>query len=463
MRIELQGALQRPWYLAELLEATAERCFPSSLRIFGMTTDSNEVKQGDVFLAIKGAHTDGNTYIPQAIQKGAVAVLSERRDLSLPEHIGYFCCECVEDALLKAAGKWREICGAFVVGVTGSAGKTTTKEAIAQVLGDAPHNAGNYNSTVGMPLSILSFPKSDFWVCELGINHVGEMERMSLALRPDLGVITNVGSAHIGNFGKFSVLVKEKFKLCTGMGEKGMLVLPASLKNIGFPMSPCSVFCVGEGKTADFSVENITMSTEGVRCDLRYDGGEITNLRWPIPGVVGSSVLSFAAAVGVLCGRTPDQIREGIQKAACAPSHMSVYTLGERLFFEDCYNASPEACLAALEGLRYLAGERPRVAVLGDMLELGEHGDFLHRALGKSVQQARIDYLFTYGDLAAKIACGAKEAGMESPRIFSFAVGEERLLTEKLCALAPRDAAVLYKGSRALKMECVAQEVRRLL
>ena len=463
MRIELQEVLQDPYDLAAFFGVEICSSGHASTRICGIATDTRELHPGDLFLAIKGEKSDGNDYIPQAIAAGAVGVLSEQRDLLCTENFWHFQCESVTDALLAAAGKWRQLCGACVIAVTGSAGKTTTKDAIAAVLGDAPHNAGNYNSTVGMPLSVLSFPKSEFWVCELGINHAGEMERMSKALRPDIGVITNVGSAHVGLFGDFSTVLAEKLKLCTGMKSKGKLILPYSLKNVAFSIPLCHIFYVGAEEKADFVTENIVMNACGTQCDLQHANGEITNLAWPIPGVIGSSVLGLAAAAGVLCGRSASQIREGLQKAAGASMHASVYTAGKMLFLEDCYNASPEACLAAIESLRYLAEERVRVAVLGDMLELGAYSRLLHRTLGASVQKGGVSYLFTYGALAAQIAAGAREAGMAAEHIFSFALGEERLLAKSLLKHVPSDAAVLFKASRALKMERIAKELRRLL
>ncbi len=463
MRIELPAALQDLRYLADLFGANTERIGEAPACVGGIATDTREVEKGDLFLAIRGERTDGNEHIPQALQRGAVAILTERRIQPLRENIWCFHCENVQNALLEAAGKWRQTCAACVIAVTGSAGKSTTKEAIAAVLGDVPHSAGNYNSTIGMPLSVLSFPKSEFWVCELGINHVGEMEKMSSALRPDIGVITNVGSAHIGLFGDFQTVLQEKFKLCTGMNQKAKLVLPLSLKNAGFSAPLCHIFYVSEKENADFVTENIVMGVSGMRCDLRYANGEITNLEWPIPGIVGSSVLGLAAAVGLLCGRSPAQIRAGLQKAAHAPMHASVYAVEKMLFFEDCYNASPEACLAALESLRYLSAGRARVAVLGDMLELGDYSRLLHRTLGASVYKSGVSHLFTYGALAAQAAAGAKEAGMPAERIFSFALGEEELLAKSVLSHVPLDAAVLFKGSRALKMERVAGELRRLL
>ena len=460
MRIDLQEPLCDPYYLAELFGVVPKACGTPIPRILGIATDSKEVRQGDLFLALQGEKADGSAYIPSALAAGAVAILTSVPCDAFCESVWLFSCECAEKALLSAAKAWRERCAATVIAVTGSAGKTTTKEAIACVLGDAPHNEGNYNSTIGMPLSVLSFPKSKFWVCELGINHVGEMEKMSAALCPDIGVITNIGSAHVGNFGDLQTLQAEKLRLLVGMRETGSLVMPLALKNIDLSASPCRIFYVGEGKEADLALENIVMDTRGMRCDLRYANGEITNLVWPIPGSVGCGVLGLASAVGVLCGKGAEEIARGLEKAAHLPMHTRVCTKGEMLFLEDHYNSSPEACLGALEALRYLSGNSERVAVLGDMLELGKHSDALHNMLGRAVCAQGIDYLFTYGKQAEQIARGAREVGMSASRIFSFSVGEERLLAQTLLSCVAANAAVLFKASRAMRMERVVEEVR---
>ena len=236
--------------------------------------------------------------------------------------------------------------------------------------------------------------------------------------------------------------------------------MPLALKNIDLSTSPCRIFYVGEGKEADLALENIVMDTRGMRCDLRYANGEITNLVWPIPGSVGCGVLGLASAVGVLCGQGAEEIARGLEKAAHLPMHTRVCTKGEMLFLEDHYNSSPEACLGALEALRYLSGNSERVAVLGDMLELGEHSDALHNMLGREVCAQGIDYLFTYGKQAEQIARGAREVGMSASRIFSFSVGEEHLLAQTLLSCVAANAAVLFKASRAMRMERVVEEVR---
>lgn len=462
MRIELQQPCRTPYALGALLDATPQRVGAPCEEICGIATDSREVQKGDLFIARAGESFDGYDFIPKALQAGAVGVLCEKKS-SLPQgDFWLFCCESVQNALLKAAHTWRERCGARVIAVTGSAGKTTTKEAIAAVLGDVPHNAGNYNSVTGMPLSVLSFPPADFWVCELGINHTGEMAPMSHALCPDLCVITNVGSAHIGHFGDLFALLREKASVACGMRKGGDVLLPFLLKNTAFPAPLCHILGVGTEEKADFVLENITMGQDGVRCDLRTPNTRITNLTWPIPGSIGRSLIGLAGACGILCGRSEEQIRAGLQAAGEKTPRLQRFLAGDRLLIEDAYNASPEACVAALETVGYLGGERPRVAILGDMLELGAYSGFLHRAIGAAVQRAGFSMLVTYGALAAQIAAGAKEAGMSTGAIYSFAVGEEGLVVDCILSRAPRDAVLLCKGSHAMRMDRIAEGIRRL-
>ncbi len=461
MRIELQAACRAPQVLEALFGVSVQKIGTPPEKIGGIATDSREVQAGDLFLARVGECTDGHNFIADALRAGACGVLCERTEALPQGDYWLFACADVQAALFHAANSWRVRCRARVIAVTGSAGKTTTKEAIAAVLGGVPHNAGNYNSAVGMPLSVLSFPRADFWVCELGINHVGEMEQMSRALSPDLCVITNVGSAHIGNFGDLYTLLREKAKVVCGMTAGGAALLPFSLKNIEFPVPLCHIFGVGAEKNADFAMENIAMGTDGARCDLRRENAVITNLVWPIPGNIGFSVIGLAGACGLLCGRSGDEIRAGLKRAGENTPRLRRFAVGERLLIEDAYNASPEACTAALETVRHLGGGRPVVAIFGDMLELGAYSGFLHRALGAAVRKVGCEMLVTYGALAAQIAVGALEAGMRADRIFSFAAGEEDLVAECVLARAPRNAVMLCKGSRAMHMERVAARIRR--
>lgn len=461
MRIELPLELRDPKVLASLFECVLQKKGEPESAISGACTDTRELFAGDLFLALRTERGDGHVYVSEALEKGAVGILCHDMIPPVQGNYWHFSCKDTSKALLAAAKNKRSATSARVIAVTGSAGKTTAKEAISAVLGDVPCNKGNFNSSVGMPLSLLGFPPSSHWICEIGINHVGEMEEMARALCPDLAAITNVGSAHIGHFGDFSTLLSQKMLIATGMREEGILLLPKEVKELLAQKLACRTFSFGEG--ADFSTENISMGRSGVCCDFRAGKRVITNLRWPIAGVIGQTVITIAAAVGVLCGRDDEQIRAGLLRAgACAP-RMQVLQVGTRLLLEDCYNASPEAVAAAFESLRYLASGRPMVAVLGDMLELGAKSRALHAMLGTVLAKSGFYALFTVGCAAFEIARAAQLAGMPAARIHSFEAGECDATAEAVLRLAPSNAAILIKGSHAMHLERVCEKIRRKL
>ncbi|MBE6629374.1 MAG: UDP-N-acetylmuramoyl-tripeptide--D-alanyl-D-alanine ligase [Ruminococcaceae bacterium] len=461
MRIELPFELRDPTALASLFECTLQKAGDAPIEIGGISTDTRELLAGDLFLALRGERTDGHAYICDALSKGAGGVLCHEKIPPISGNYWVLACKDTSTALLAAAKRKRAVAGARVIAVTGSAGKTTAKEAIATILGGVPCNKGNFNSTVGMPLSLLEFPTAKYWVCELGINHVGEMNEMASALSPDVAVITNVGNAHIGNFGDFPTLLSQKMMIAEGMREDGILLLPKEIK-ASLPQKPrCRMLSFGEG--ADLSTENIAMDRSGVCCDFRVGKRVITNLRWPIAGVIGQTVITIAAAVGVLCGRDDEQIRAGLlQAGACAP-RMRVFHVGTRLLLEDCYNASPEAVMAAFESLRYLAAGRPTVAVLGDMLELGTQSRAMHAMLGEVLAKSGFYALFTVGCAAFEIARAARRAGMAAARIYSFEAGECDATADAVLRHTPANAAILIKGSHAMHLERVCEKIRRTL
>ncbi len=456
MRIELAEPLRSTTVLCVALGAEMLGAPPDRIR--GLTTDSREVRAGDLFVALQGRKESGARYVSQALDAGACGVLIDTAESAgeLP-----FCLRVAdtEQALLDAAAWYRRRCDALVVAVTGSAGKTTVKEAIAAVLGDIPHSVGNYNSTVGLPLSVLSLPMAKIWVLELGINHKGEMRKMAASIAPDIGVLTNVGTAHIGNFSTFSELLNEKTALAAHLRPGGFFLMPEEIPGAFARLPRRQVLAVGAH--GDIRAENIVSDACGVRCDLRYRDRVITNLTWPIPGRVGLSVICLAGGVALLLGRGPEQIRAALLRAGEVTPRMRQYRLGERLLLDDTYNASPESVVAALEVLTALSQGRPRVAVLGDMRELGEHSPALHDAVGAYVHSVGCERLFTYGEEAAYIASGAIRKGYAKDRARHFASGTQAALIKALLQEAPENAVILCKGSRACAMERIIESLRR--
>lgn len=462
MRIELVGALKEPLVLSEAMGARLSFFGGAAVReIGGISTDTRELRAGDLFVAIGGQHYGADAFLGEALSLGAAVLLTDGKAL-LPSgrFLHFLSEEGGVEALLRAANYKRKKASGRVIAITGSAGKTTLKEAAAALLAGSERSGGNFNSTLGMPLSLLSFGEGPFWVLELGINHKGEMERMTRAAMPHIAVVTSIGSAHIGHFGDVGTLASEKLSIAKGLVKGGSLLVPASLPVSFLPTAnDFRIFRVGREETADFRAVHIKEETNGLCCDLKGMGREITNLIWPQAGEIGVCAVSFTAAIGVLCGMDDGEIREGILRAGALTPRWHTRSAGKRELIDDTYNASPEAMVASLTSLRYRAGKRGRVAVLGDMGELGVHSIALHRAVGTAVAREELSLLLTYGEKAREIAAGAIAGGMAGAHVLSFSVGEEEALCEAFSSLAPNDAVALFKASRSMKMERILERI----
>ena len=463
MRIALLNDLRQPGVLAAALGARLVSYGGVSGKIEGIATHSDEVEKGDLFVCLAGEKVHGLSYVGAALQHGARALLCSGEP---PTDIGacyvLYCDDPIE-ALLRAARVYRTEIGARVIAVTGSTGKTTVKEAISSVLGGVPHSQGNFNSVIGMPLSVLSMPRAPYWVLELGINRVGEMKRMAGAISPDVAVITNVGSAHIGRFGDLPTVMSEKMELARALPENGVLVLPSELPVSLLSVPVCHILRTGSLHGADICATRVESGEWGVRCDILSDYRNIKDLRWPVPGQIGLSVICLASAVGICENRSAREIRDGLDIAGMNALRMRRETVGEYLLLDDTYNASPEAMGAALEALQLLAKGRPTVAVLGDMHELGAYAPALHEAVGVFAARYGTSALLAYGQYADTIRRGALSGGMSPECIRVYDIGEGKRLAEELKMLLPRGAVVLFKASRMTAMDEVLAQVRRVL
>ena len=456
MRIALPNGLRDAQRLAYLLGASCA-CVRPSFSICGIATHSGEVQKGDLFVCLSGTRTNGAAYIGEAVENGAAAILAAQ-DALQEFRVPTFYCDDVVGALLRAAAAYRKEIAARVIAVTGSCGKTTVKEAIAAVLGNVPHSEGNFNSRIGMPLSVLSMPSASHWVLELGINACGEMREMAEALSPDVAVITNVGSAHIGAFGDFSTLLSEKLEIAHALGKEGVLILPEQLPAATLHAS-CRVVRVGDA-AGDAVTCKKRESEAGICCDLSFGDRCVTDLCWPIPLQIGASVIGLAGAVGILEGRSDEEIRQGLLVAGARTPRLRRESVGECIFLDDCYNASPEAMITSLEVLAKIGEGRPLVAVLGDMAELGAYAAALHDAVGAFAAKLPLFTLYTYGKEAMAIADGAARMGMSRDHIRRYHEHERAALIDALMEELPTDAAVLYKASHKMAMADILQAVK---
>ena len=463
MRIELPNEISAPNALTELLGADCVAYGTPPARITGIATHSLEVRRGDLFVCLEGTSHDGSAFVDAALSIGAGAILSRTPPCTERTDFWFLQAEDTRKALLRAAGGYRARVGARVIAVTGSTGKTTVKDAIAEMLGNVPHSKGNFNSITGMPLSVLSMPRAQAWVLELGINQTGEMRAMAQSLMPDIALITNVGSAHIGNFGDFSTILAEKMQIAHALSAKGTLILPSELPMPLLQLPNCRVVRVGVAHGADAVVENVQTSHLGTRCDLRYGDRYVKDLFWPIPGRIGVSVLGLVGSVGLQMGCTEEEIREGIKRASLHTPRLRQIRVGDLLFLDDTYNASPESVITSLEVLKAIACHRPAIAVLGDMCELGAYSASLHDAVGVFAARLGISALYTYGDEAVSIATGAMRVGMAHEAVHCYGAQKKEQIVRDLCQNVPHDAVILFKASRKTALDGILEAVRRSL
>ncbi len=431
--------------VARATEAVAARA-PGRL-ISGWSIDTRTIAPGDLFFALRGPQFDGHDYAASAMEKGAAGVVAER-NLGLP---GQLVVEDTLAAMQKLAAWARCRWGGRVVGVTGSAGKTTTKDVIANLLGvemAVGKTIGNLNNHFGLPLSILRLPdESRAAVLEMGMNHAGEIRALARIARPDVGVVTNVGYAHVEAFGSIEGVAFAKRELIEELAPDGVAVLNADDRLVAGFREVCRgrVVTYGLAESADVTAENVDFGTDGVRFDCRG-----VSFESPLVGRHGLSNVLAGIAVAEVFGIAAERLRDAVR--SLAPGKMR----GERLehngvvIWNDSYNSNPEAARAMLDVLRETPAKR-RIAVLGEMLELGQSTEPLHREIGRYVAVEGVDVLIGIRGAARFIVEEAVKAGLSDGAAFFF---EDPVAAgDFLCARLRAGDAVLFKGSRGVRVE----------
>lgn len=429
-------------------------------------TDSREAQFGSLFLAMKGERVDGHAYILDALGNGCGCVLCEYLPETLKRGGLSFSALVVPDtrrALALIAKAYGKHVGQKKVAITGSVGKTTTKEMVASVLTQqyrVHKTQGNFNSMIGMPMTLLEAPiDTQVSVLEMGMGAVGEIDTMSRLVCPDVALITNIGSAHLEALGSRENICSAKMEIVHGLTEDGTLILngdePLLWLMKGSSYHP--LFVGIKNREADIRAMNIRQNKAGTIFDMIDRGRVVTNMEIPVLGEHNVYNAMFAYAVGVSLGVSTEAIRRGLAQFSNTGMRQNIYRFHDVDVIEDCYNASPESMKAALKVLDSYAaqnGNLRRVALLGDMKELGENSQKMHREVGEAAAASRLDLLITFGDLADDIALGAVMKGMEREKVIVLpeASGKEKVALTLSEHLLPGDC-LLVKASRAMALE----------
>ena len=424
-----------------------------SVQVKGFTNDSRKLCPGNMYVAIQGSRVDGHDFIPQVMEQGAAAVLAEKKqDPSIPVVL----VKDTESALGSIASGYRATMHAKVLAITGSVGKTTTKEMLAAIM-EKSHNTGktpqNYNNRLGLPLSLLNMDQDcEVAVLEMGMNHFGEMSYLTHIARPDVVVINNIGTMHIENLGSRQGILQAKLEILEGLQPGGTIVF-----NGDEPMLtdlrgkyPFRMLYFGiTNKECDVIAEHIE-SFDGKTVFTVNGFGKSFTVSLPTEGMHNVYNALAAITAAMACESEPEDIVDALRDFTNAAMRLNTYEKKGFTIIDDCYNAGPESTAVALSILGGKKTEGQRIAVLGDMLELGHRAAAEHYRIGRIAAQ-KADLILAYGKASQRIVTGAVTGGI-LPRNAMFFDSHAELVKTLVNRAKPGDV-ILFKGSRSMRME----------
>ncbi|WP_026377399.1 UDP-N-acetylmuramoyl-tripeptide--D-alanyl-D-alanine ligase [Aestuariibacter salexigens] len=435
-------------WIAEQVNGTL---FGESTTLCGVSTDTRQITQGDLFIALVGPNFDGHKFVDVAAQQGASALLvSTKADSHLPQIL-------VEDtklALGQLGAAVKATLAPKTVGITGSSGKTTVKEMVASILGRRGNvlaTQGNFNNDIGVPLTLLRLtPEHEYAVIEMGANHLGEIAYTTSLVKPDVATIVNAAASHLEGFGSLLGVARAKSEIFKGLQASGTAVLNADSQFYKFwegKLRHANVLTFSLEGNADFHAQDVTLGLDGcANFDLLTSQGRVP-VSLPLPGMhnVGNALVSAALAMQV--GATLEDIRDGLQTMQQVGGRLNVKQLTNQIkLLDDSYNANVASVKAAIELLASFSGLR--VLVLGDMAELGEKSRDYHQQVGEFAKQKGIDMLLSVGVLSQFASHEFEQSGGHFE--------DKQTLVDSLCERVvgeQRDITILVKGSRSSKMD----------
>lgn len=430
------------------------------IEVTGVAIDSRKIEEGYLFIPIKGARVDGHDFIEQVVEKGALCTLSEKvlENANYP----YILVESCETAMKEIARHYRTALGIKVVGITGSVGKTSTKEMIASVLSQKYNvlkTAGNFNNEIGLPLTIFNIREEhEVAVLEMGINHFGEMHRLAKMAQPDVCVITNIGLCHLENLGDRDGILKAKTEMFDDMQPNAKIILNGDddkLITIKDVKGQTPKFFGLSTKNDAFATDIHSMSLKGIACTLHLGDDEIKTVI-PIPG----EHMVYNALAGALVGRefglTAEEIKAGIEALTPVSGRNNLILTDSLLIIDDCYNANPVSTKASLDVLAN--ADTRKVAILGDMFELGADENELHAECGRHAAEKGIDALICIGELSKNTANAVQNT---DTKVFYFREKQEFL--QNAADLLEKNDTVLVKASHGMNFPEIVEYLTKLV
>lgn len=431
------------------------------------SNDTRQIQQGDVYIGVKGENVDGNLFYETAFENGAKVCILD--NLEITERIKnkyndkvILLVENTTQAIQKIATYKRSLYDIPVIAITGSSGKTSTKDIVASVVSQKYNTLktqGNFNSQLGLPLTILRLKEHNALVVEMGMNHLKEIETLTKIAKPTIAIITNVGTSHIGNLCSRENILKAKLEILEGLSKDGTLIINNDndlLHNWYIQNKDYKVKTFGIDNTSDWNAINIQMNDQGSTFEAICKKDKFS-VKVPVGGKHFIYNSLCAITVGELLGISKEEITQGIQHFELTKRRMDVRKNSQNItIINDTYNANYDSVKAAIEYLAEIKANR-KIAVLGDMLELGEFSKQLHEKVGEEIVKNKIDILVTVGKEAENIAKKAEELGLNKQNIYKLETTTKAV--ELLKKIFKPEDVVLVKASNGMKFDKIIEGI----
>ena len=448
--------------LKEIVKITGAEIVGENLadkKVCDITTDSRKIVEGVLFIALKGENFNGEDFAEDALKKGAAAVLVSKSADTKNLTGAVLKVENTLTAYQQLAKNWRDKFKIPVVAITGSTGKTTTKDLTAAALselGAIQKTSANFNNEIGVPLTLLGITENHkAAVVEIGMRGLHQIENLAKYVQPTIGIVTNVNETHIELLGSIENIAKAKSELVQAIPEGGTVILNADDENVlamkNLAKSNVKIFTYAIENSADLQAENISINSFATEFDLKYQN-KIYHIEIPVIGRHNVLNAMAAIAAGLSLNLSIDEIQKGFSTLVTTKARFEVIRRDGLTLVNDAYNASPASMRAAIQTVAEIYDGR-KIAVLGDMLELGDISEKVHRDVGAEVAKNNFDILITIGELGKFIAAGAKDAGLKN--IFTTSTHEES--AKKILSLAQDGDTILFKASHGMHMEKIIE------
>lgn len=439
--------------LQEIVKATKGALLKEAdvKEIKAVSTDTRKIEEGTMFIALKGENFNGNNYVLDAFNKGAkIAIVDEVKcELNeLKEDVALIKVQNTGRALMDLAKFYREKLGLKVVGITGSAGKTSTKDLVAAVLSDKYKvfkTKGNFNNEIGLPLMILELDSTyDVAILEMGMRGLGQIKELAEIASPDLGIITNIGISHIEILKTRENILKAKMEIATFFDKNNTLVVCGNDDFLGaLPEAQYKIVKTGVGENFEIGAKNIALEELSSKFTV-YDGEKEEEFSLDMPGEHNISNLMLGIAIAKELGVSFEEMKRGLKNIEATSMRLELIKKDGFSILNDCYNSSPVAVKSAIDVMKNIEGKR-RIAVLGTMRELGHKSEEAHREIGKYAKENGIEKVLCFGDFSENI----KEGYGEGCTVYE---NKEELIKDLLNIICEGDI-ILVKASRSLKFE----------